>query len=662
MAKIKTCLIANRGEIALRIMASCQEMGIRTAAVFSDADAGAPHVKQADVSVNIGPPAPAQSYLQIDRIIAAAKEVGADAIHPGYGFLSENAAFAQACHDNGIIFIGPPIGAIDVMGDKAKSKRAMIKAGVPCIPGYQGEDQSDASLIRHASEIGFPLMVKAAAGGGGRGMRFVHKAEDLPSAIKAARSEAANAFGSDELIIERAVRDARHVEIQVFADSHGNIIHLGERDCSVQRRNQKVIEESPCPVMDEALRAAMGKAAVEAARAVDYVGAGTVEFLLSAAQEFFFLEMNTRLQVEHPVTEMVYGVDLVAMQISAAQGDKLALTQAKVQRSGHAIEIRLYAEDPANEFLPSTGPITLWQPPTGVRVDSGIETGGEVSPFYDSMVAKIIAHGQSRDEALSRLQTALSQTALIGPRNNRDFLLDALAQDTFAGGQATTNFIAQTYGKDGYSAPPLNALDIIRGAAAQYLLAQEKARRGAHGIADELMGWGSLGELKSIFIYEAGGEIFAAEFTSTEKGLSAAMNGVQYSLSAARLSAHEIEVSVNREKTRFIYSENGQRLSLVGPRKSYELTNIAGGQPSGAESGGGGIVRAPMHGLLMEILVSVDQAVSKGDKIAVLEAMKMQHEILAEVDGTVAKISAKAGMQIAVDDLIMEITETAAKD
>jgi geranyl-CoA carboxylase alpha subunit len=657
MAKIRTCLIANRGEIAIRIMESCRDMGIATVAVFSDVDADAPHVKQADMSVNIGPPPPTESYLQIARIIKAAKDTRADAIHPGYGFLSENAAFAQACHDNDIIFIGPPIGAIEVMGDKAKSKRAMIKAGVPCIPGYQGEEQSDARLIKESKNIGFPLMVKAAAGGGGRGMRFVHSVKALPGAIKAARSEAVNAFGSDELIIERAVTDARHVEIQIFADSHGNIIHLGERDCSVQRRNQKVIEESPCPVMTEALRAAMGKAAVEAARAVKYVGAGTVEFLLGAKQEFFFLEMNTRLQVEHPVTEMVYGVDLVAEQIKAAQGDRLNMTQADVQRSGHAIEVRLYAEDPANEFLPSTGPITLWQAPLGVRVDSGIETGGEVSPFYDSMVAKIVAHGSTRADALTRLQTALSQTALIGPRNNRDFLIDALSQEAFARGEATTAFIAQTYGETGYSAPPLNDLDIIRGAAVDYLLAQEKAQGAALSISDELMGWGSMGALKSVFIYEAGETAYAAEFTSSADGLRVALNSEIYQVSAARLSASEVEISVNREKTRFIYAVNGRQLSLVGPAKSYQLTNIAGGQPSGAEDGGGGTVRAPMHGLLLKVLVSAGQNVTKGDKIAVLEAMKMQHEILAQISGIVSEVSGKAGAQIAADDLIMEITE-----
>jgi len=662
MQMIKTVLIANRGEIALRVMRTCKEMGLTTVAVYSDADSRAPHVKFADMRVHIGPSPVSESYLKIDAIIQAAKDTGADAIHPGYGFLSENAAFAQACADNDIIFIGPPIGAIDVMGDKAKSKRAMIEAGVPCIPGYQGEDQSDARLITESAAIGFPMMVKAAAGGGGRGMRLVHSAKDLPDAIKAARSEAANAFGSNELIIERAVIAPRHVEIQIFADAHGNIIYLGERDCSVQRRNQKVIEEAPCPVMTPDLRAKMGEAAVATARAVDYNGAGTVEFLLDAQNEFFFLEMNTRLQVEHPVTEMVYGVDLVEMQIRAARGEVLGLRQDDVSANGHAIELRLYAEDPANDFLPSTGAVTLWHPASGVRVDSGIETGGEISPFYDSMVAKIIAHGETRAAALTRLKTALEQTALIGPATNRDFLLDAISQDSFIRGEATTAFIKETYGEDGYAAPNLKDADYVLGAAVQYILGNEHARAAALPVAQELMGWGSLGSLQKSYIYAAGETEKRVDFTQTSAGLQAAMNGQDYALSYQRLSADTLELRLNGHKINMIYaSPSPQNISLVSPCRSYSLANIAGGIPNTAEAGGGGSVRAPMHGQLLEILVNVDDSVAKGDKIAVLEAMKMQHEILAEIDGTVTKITAKSGTQIAAEDLIMEIERAAGE-
>ena len=663
MKKIDTLLIANRGEIAIRIMQSCKLMGIKTAAVFSDADANAPHVAAADISVHIGPSPVGESYLRIDAIIQAAKDTGADAIHPGYGFLSENADFAQACANNDIIFVGPPIGAIDVMGDKAKSKRAMIKAGVPCIPGYQGTDQSDARLIKESASIGFPLMVKAAAGGGGRGMRFVHAAKELPDAIKAARSEAANAFGSDELIIERAVIAPRHVEIQVLADSRGNTVYLGERDCSVQRRNQKVIEESPCPVMDDDLRRKMGEAAVATARAVDYVGAGTVEFLLDANHDFFFLEMNTRLQVEHPVTEMVYGVDLVAEQIKAAQGEALQFNQDDVESFGHAIEVRLYAEDPENEFLPSTGPITLWQPPTSVRVDSGIETGGDVSPFYDSMVAKIIAHGHTRADALRELKKALSETALIGPKNNRDFLIDALSQDAFINGEATTAFIGQTYGEAGYSQPPLSEMQIIKGALAQYFLSLENSVSNALPISDELLEWGSLGALNSAFIYAHGDTPQRVTFTSTPKALTAELNGKRYEVSCQRLSPTQLEFIINREKSAALYaSTSPAHISLVTAARSYSLTNIAGGLPSGAEAAGGGTVRAPMHGQLLDVLVAKGAAVKKGDKIAVLEAMKMQHEILAEIDGTVTEVAAKAGTQIAADELIMEIEEIESGD
>ena len=663
MAKIKTLLIANRGEIALRVMRSCKIMGIKTVAIFSDADKDAPHVAFADMSVHIGPPPAGESYLRIDNIIQAAKETSADAIHPGYGFLSENADFAQACSDHDIIFVGPSVHAIDVMGDKAKSKRAMIAAGVPCIPGYQGEDQSDATLIKEAGSIGFPLMVKAAAGGGGRGMRFVHDAKNLPDAIKAARSEAANAFGSDELIIERAVIAPRHVEIQVLADAHGNTIHLGERDCSVQRRNQKVIEESPCPVMDDALRARMGAAAVATAQAVDYIGAGTVEFLLDDTHEFFFLEMNTRLQVEHPVTEMVYGVDLVAEQIKAAQGEVLQINQDDVEPYGHAIEVRLYAEDPENDFLPSTGPVTLWQPPANVRVDSGIETGGEISPFYDSMVAKIIAHGMTREQARLKLKKALAATALIGPKNNRDFLIDAIEQEIFIQGKATTAFIGEVYGEDGYNEPELSDLDIIKGALAGYYLGLETANAAALPVSEELLGWGSLGELKSTALYARGEAQARVTFTSKPNRLTAELNGQSYDVSCERLSAAELELMIDREKSTVIYSaDTPQDITLITEMRSYKLTNIAGGLPSGAEAGGGGIVLAPMHGQLLDIRVKAGDTVKKGDKIAVLEAMKMQHEILAEIDGEVTEVAAKAGTQIAADDLIMEIKRDEAPE
>ena len=423
LTPFNSVLIANRGEIACRIMRTAKAMGLRTIAVYSEADSDAPHVKMADQAYLLGPAPVGESYLLGDKIIEAAKATNTGAIHPGYGFLSENSGFAKACADAGLIFIGPEPDAIDLMGDKAKSKRRMIKAGVPCVPGYQGEVQDDGTLLKKSQSIGFPIMVKAAAGGGGRGMRFVDDPKDLPTAIKDARSEAANAFGSDVLILERAVQRPRHVEIQVFADRYGNTVHLGERDCSVQRRHQKVLEEAPCPVMTSDLRAAMGAAAVKAAKDIGYVGAGTVEFMLDGSGEFFFLEMNTRLQVEHPVTEMITGLDLVALQINVASGQELGLTQDDINLNGHAIEARLYAEDPTADFLPATGPIHRCSPASGpgIRIDSGIKTGGEVSPFYDPMLAKVIAFGETREIARRRLVEALKDTVFFGTKTNKAF-------------------------------------------------------------------------------------------------------------------------------------------------------------------------------------------------------------------------------------------------
>ena len=447
MRTFKSILVANRGEIAVRVMRTAQALGYKTIAVYSEADANAPHVQMADDAVLIGPGPVGQSYLDMDRILAAAKETGAQAIHPGYGFLSEKADFARACEAEGLVFIGPSAEAIDLMGNKAAAKRRMIAADVPCVPGYEDADQSDDVLIAAAKTIGYPIMVKAAAGGGGRGMRLVDDAKGLPGALASARSEALNAFGSDELILEKAIIRPRHVEFQIFADSLGNVIHLGERDCSVQRRHQKVVEEAPCPVMTDDLRARMGAAAVEAARSIDYRGAGTIEFLLDDAGEFYFLEMNTRLQVEHPVTEMITGLDLVGLQIQVAEGHPLGLTQDDIKLSGHAIEVRLYAEDTTQDFLPCTGTIDLWQPAVGegLRFDAGIESGQDVSPFYDPMIAKVIAWGETREVARHRLIEALEDTVLFGLTTNLGFLIDILGKQAFAKGEATTGFIADEF-------------------------------------------------------------------------------------------------------------------------------------------------------------------------------------------------------------------------
>ena len=428
---ITKVLVANRGEIALRVMKTAKAMGYETVAVYSEADADAPHVKFADEAVCIGAPQVNQSYLVVEKIIEACKQTGANAVHPGYGFLSENTEFCAQCQANGITFIGPDPKAIELMGNKRLAKIEMLEAGVPCIPGYEGAEQSENVLLEKAKEIGFPIMVKATAGGGGRGMRLVWKAEEFLAQLKTAKSEALNAFGSDEIILEKAVVNPRHIEIQVFADRHGNCIYLGERDCSVQRRHQKVVEEAPSPFVNEALRQKMGEAAVNAAKACDYVGAGTVEFLTDDEGNFYFLEMNTRLQVEHPVTELVTGVDLVAWQLIIAAGGLLPKTQEEVTINGHAMEVRLYAEDPALGFMPQTGKILSWQyaQDDGLRMDAGIQEGQEVTPYYDPMLAKVIAYGENRDVARRRLMSSLKNMNLLGVRCNRGFLYNILKHD-----------------------------------------------------------------------------------------------------------------------------------------------------------------------------------------------------------------------------------------
>ncbi len=658
MKNISTLLIANRGEIACRVIRTARAMGLRTVAVHSDDDARALHVKMADEAVRIGPAPVGESYLSIEKIIAAAKTSGATAVHPGYGFLSENAKFAQAVAEAGLVFVGPPVAAIDVMGDKARAKRRMIEAGVPCVPGYQGEDQSPKAFSSAATKVGFPVMVKAAAGGGGRGMRLVDKPEDLAAALKVARSEAERAFGNGDLILEKAIIRPRHVEIQVFGDSHGNVIHLGERDCSVQRRHQKVIEEAPCPVMTPELRERMGAAAVEAARAVNYVGAGTVEFLLGEDSKFYFLEMNTRLQVEHPVTEMVTGLDLVALQLKVARGESLGMTQQDVTIKGHAIEVRLYAEDPAAGFLPSTGHVHLFHSPSGegVRVDAGIETGGEVSSFYDPMIAKIVAHGETRDEARRRLVSALSSTALFGPHSNRDFLIDALSQAEFAAGKATTAFIGDIYGDQGFRQPTPDGGLYSAAAALQHSAALARSTADALDVSPSLLEWTSAGTLETVVTYDVEGarQAFFVQSRGTRSYSVRSALGV-FEIAVQQLGADTAKLSIQGKTADVIWRDDGHRLWLATGGRSLELTNFAAFiQPRDVAAGQGALL-APMHGRLVEISVAEGAAVRKGDRLAVLEAMKMQHELVAGIDGKVARVAGSPGSQIAAGDLILEI-------
>ena len=664
MTAIQTVLVANRGEIAVRVMRTAKAMGLKTVAVYSDADANALHARSADMAVSLGGNTAAESYLNGDAILEAARTTGADAIHPGYGFLSENTGFAAACAEAGIIFIGPPAAAVEIMGDKALAKRAMLEAQVPCIPGYQGEDQSDDTLIREAEAMGMPVMIKAAAGGGGRGMRRGADPEQLLKSIALARSEAEGAFGNGDLILERAIEGARHVEVQVFADTHGNVIHLGERDCSLQRRHQKVVEESPCPVMTPELREAMGTAAAEAARAVSYVGAGTVEFLLDASEEFYFLEMNTRLQVEHPVTECVTGFDLVQWQIRVAQGEPLPATQDDIDLFGHAIEVRLCAEDPAAAFLPSAGPVSLFSLPIeeGVRVDSGIETGDAISPFYDSMVAKVIAWGETRETARLKLRSALQATALAGVTHNRAFLLELLDQPIFIEGGATTDYIDQHY-PEGYSPAQPGTASLAACIVLQQILAAEQHFAIALSVNEELRGWVSTGPVTRRHTYEVGDATFNAEITSSSaEQFSVTLMEATHTVTLQMLNADRVAFLIDGQRVVLGYHQSDAAVIMLATDQSeVTLINTDLIPPESAEDAQGGKVQAPMHGQLVSLLVEADQAVGKDQRLAVFEAMKMQHEILAPVSGVVRQVNGHVGQQMAAGDFIMLIEEAEAE-
>ncbi|HSZ74495.1 MAG TPA: acetyl-CoA carboxylase biotin carboxylase subunit [Rhizomicrobium sp.] len=650
MRAFSKILIANRGEIACRVIEAARKKGYRSVAVFSEADACARHVSLADEAVAIGPAPVSHSYLSVECIIDAAKRSGADAVHPGYGFLSENAHFAQACADAGLVFIGPSPEAIRAMGNKAAAKRRMIEAGVPCVPGYQGEAQDDATFTREADRIGFPIMVKAAAGGGGRGMRLVKEASALADALASARSEAKTAFGSGELILEKAVIEPRHVEIQIMADNHGHVIHLGERDCSVQRRHQKVLEEAPCPVASDALRAAMGAAAVKAAQSIGYSNAGTVEFLLDRDGKFYFLETNTRLQVEHPVTECVTGIDIVALQIDVAAGLPLPITQEQVALRGHAIEARLYAEDPANQFLPQTGSVLVWRPAQseGVRIDHGVVEGTEVSPFYDPMLAKIIAQGTTRADARRKLIAALENTVLLGVTTNKSFLIDMLRHPVFAEGAATTAFIETNFSSEHLA---LSGDPLARSLAAA-LLVDASSTKG------ELKGW-----------WSTGFALAPVKLSEGEKNhrLEVAQRGMHYTIKSEG-QAREIEIIAHgRSEFRFIaegiegkgfYAIDGTRIHIDMNDRTHAFEDITYAPAAAKDANSDGLVRAPMSGRVIGINVKAGYTVEKGQTLAVLEAMKMEHQLKAAFAGTVSNVSVQTGEQVTARQVLL----TLAKD
>ena len=621
-------LVANRGEIACRVMRTAHRLGYSTVAVFSDADAGAPHVQQADEAVRIGPPPAADSYLNVEALLAAARATGADAVHPGYGFLSERADFAEACAAAGLVFIGPPPTAIRAMGDKALAKRRMLEAGVPCAPGYLGEDQTDDRLIAEAKRLGLPLLVKAVAGGGGRGMRLVRDFAELPDALAGARREAQSAFGDGTLMLERLIDHGRHIEIQVFADTHGRTIHLGERDCTAQRRRQKVIEEAPSPIVSPALRVAMGRDAVAAAQAVGYVGAGTVEFIVDGQGHHHFLEMNTRLQVEHPVTECITGFDLVEWQLRVARGEPLPVTQEQVRFSGHAIEVRLYAEDPYDGWKPQTGRIDGWRPgDTDVRIDHGIAEGGEVTPYYDAMVAKLIAHGQDRDDAIRRLRRALEQVPLLGVANNGRFLRDLLHHPDFRNAAMTTTRLDEW------------------AAQGEALLQRPQPPEAAWMLAAALMGGTSDGRPASVARFDltlaCGGE---------KRTLRAPPGGIEI-LAVADGRVRWREAGVIR-RTRLHRSDD--RLDLVFDGAVFSFTE-ASPWPASENTADPSRARAPVAGVVAQVSVAVGQAVSAGQPLVCVEAMKMEMWLHAAAAGTVKAVHANPKDAVAAGAVLVEL-------
>ena len=633
-------LIANRGEIACRIARTARQLGMRSVAVYSEADADALHVRSCDEAHLIGPASAPESYLCIEKLIVTAQRSGAECIHPGYGFLSENADFAQACAEAGITFVGPPPTAIRAMGLKDRAKVLMERAGVPVVPGYHGERQDAKFLKEKAYEIGYPVLIKAIAGGGGKGMRRVDRHAEFEAALEGATREAQAAFGNQRVLIEKYIGSPRHIEIQIFADLHGNTIHLNERDCSLQRRHQKVIEEAPAPGMSPALRAAMGEAAVKAAKAVGYAGAGTVEFIVDGnLGGFWFMEMNTRLQVEHPVTEAVTGLDLVEWQFRIATGEPLPLRQQEVPLHGHAVEARLYAEDPERGFLPSTGKLVALQFGRGVRVDSGVEEGAEVSPFYDPMIAKLIAHAPTREAALDQLADALERTVVAGPRSNLGFLAALCRAADFRAGQFDTGFIDAHLAELG--AVPLG-LDRAAAALAAKSFA-ERAFAGQDNAQPRSDGWTSpwdardgfqlAGERRISLPLLADGERVTAMVTQAGS-LSVSVDGV------APADGHVVETGDT------VYVLRGGRQTIV------RLQDYSAALP---DADGDGAVRAPMHGKVLAILVDCAATVRKGQRLAIIEAMKMEHALTAPHDGRVAKIAVETGAQVSEGALVMHV-------
>jgi len=644
-------LIANRGEIACRIARSARRMGMRAIAVYSAADARALHFRSCDEAYLLGPAEPRESYLSIERIIAAAKLADAECVHPGYGFLAENADFAEACAQAGLVFVGPSARAIRAMGLKDRAKVLMEQAGVPIVPGYHGERQEPKFLKEKAYEIGYPVLIKPAAGGGGRGLRRVDRHAEFDASLDSAIRECEAAFGSSRMLIEKCIASPRHVEFQVFADSHGNALHLGERDCSLQRRHQKVIEEAPAPGMTAELRARMGAAAVGAVKAVGYAGAGTVEFIADGTKglrpdAFWFIEMNTRLQVEHPVTEAVTGLDLVEWQFRVAAGEKLPLTQGQIRFDGHAVEARLYAEDPANDFLPSTGTIVALRLPPDIRVDSGVEAGGQVTPYYDAMIAKLIAHAPTREAALDRLTEALDHTLVVGPRSNVALLAALCRTHEFRRGKIDTEFIDRSLGVLGAVHGPDPAAAAF--GVAHLLAASPAAEASNDDNVEPHSPWAArdgfqLGGLRTLTIpIVVDGGSAEAKITYGKAGPTVEVDGMPSAVDAEAF-ASDSEVFVLRH----------------GRQTRVRIADFS--VASTSADGGNGIVKTPMHGKVLELFVHVGDTVTGGQRLAVIEAMKMEHTLNAPFAGIVLQISVAAGAQVVEGAAIMVIDPAAKR-
>ena len=670
----KKILIANRGEIACRVAATARRLGIRTVAVYSDADAQARHVAACDEAVHIGAAAPRDSYLRADTILAVAKATGAQAVHPGYGFLSENAEFAQACADAGIAFIGPPPAAIAAMGSKSAAKTLMGEAGVPLVPGYHGDDNDPALLAREADRIGYPVLIKASAGGGGKGMRRVDRAEDFAAALASCQREAQSSFGNSHVLVERYVLRPRHIEIQVFGDSHGGCVHLFERDCSVQRRHQKVLEEAPAPGISEARRAEMGAAAVAAARAVGYVGAGTVEFIAEEVNDgdlrFYFMEMNTRLQVEHPVTEAITGLDLVEWQLRVAAGQPLPLQQAELRISGHAIEARICAENPDGGFLPATGTMDVlrWPPHVSfqrglagasVRVDAGVREGDAIGPHYDSMIAKLIVHGDDRAQALARLAAALAATHIVGLHTNVAFLRRVVDSASFATADLDTALIERerTVLLDQQAMP----IAIAAAGVVAHALAEEAHAADADPWSRR-DGYRLHGSARRHFDLEHAGAIHAVALArphgaTAHSPCELQIGDQRWPISATALGGHRHDVTLGEQRLPLAVYAHGERVAVFAPGHSAVLRQIDAIAHAGESAAEGGRLTAPMPGKLISLLVAVGDRVSQGQALAVMEAMKMEHTLHAPRDGQVAELLYAVGDQVVEGGELLRLAE-----